>query len=1754
MDKTESFFAEQPDDFLVVGIGASAGGVQALQEFFQNVPASSGIAWVAILHLSPDHDSQLTQILQRVAAIPVMKVTEKIKVEPDHIYVVSPSQHLVVQDENIVPLANMQIEDRRAPVDIFFRHLAEAFGPRAVCVVLSGTGANGSIGLKRIKEMGGVAFVQNPREAEFNEMPRNSIATELVDEVLSVAEIPVAIINYRNNIGSVTISVDTEKRSEQQQQALREIFTQLRIRTGHDFTNYKRPTLLRRIERRINMRNLSDLPSYADLVSKNPNETTALLKDLLISVTNFFRDAKPFQSIEEDVLPALLREKKSEDEVRIWVVGCATGEEAYSLAMLFAEQLYGAIDPPKIQIFATDIDEAAIAVAREGLYTINEAADVSAERLRRFFTREGEGYRVRREIREMVLFANHNFLKDPPFSRLHLISCRNVLIYLNNVAQERVMETFHFALNPGSFLFLGTSESVEVASDLFAVANRESHIFKARVVSKKHYPVPESLPKLHLHETLQQTAKKQEAVGAGRISFGELHQKLLEEYAPPSLVVNEEYDIVHMSEKVGKYLEIAGGEPTRNLLKLVRPDLRLELRTALYQAVQKQTAVEARNVKIQLGEEANSVNLHIRPVVNQNSTAKGFILVVFEPDEGGYERVRVVDALDKPIAKQLEEELVRLKVQLRHSNEEHEFQTEELKAANEELQALNEELRSSTEELETSKEELQSINEELRTVNQELKVRIEEISITSNNLQNLINSANVATVFLDRSFRTRLFTEAAREIFSLIPRDYGRSISDITHKLNYPYLVRDAETVLEKLTVIEQEVTTTDNRWYMMRILPYRTSEDRINGVVITFFDITRRKEAEKALQQSEQHLRLLIESARDYAIFGLDTERRVTRWNSGAEMIIGYTPTEIIGKSVDIIFTSEDCEHNEPEKEAEIAVKEGRMLSKRWHVRKDGSRFFGSGSVSPLRDHYGTLLGFVKIMHDLTKNKEAEEALLQSERRFRSLVTATTDIVYEMSADWSVMINLKGMDFLTSTSHPITDWLEKYIPVEAHLQVLDAIKQAIDTKTIFELEHPVRQPNNKIGWVASRAVPLLDPQNEVLGWFGAASDVTGLKQSKAQQTLLAEVSKDLIGSRNLEETIGILGEKIGKHFGVTSCMFFEGIPADTKSFVSYGWHAEASLLKGTNLVQDFLSDHLERTNVGELFVVSDTETECGEDAERYRHLGIRSYLNLSLVQNEITHYQTFVIDNKPRQWRKDEIDLVKEIANRIWTRLEKARAEKALRRSEERLRTLADAVPQIIWTNNAEGDADYFNQRWYDYTGLNYEHSAGLGWQLIVHSEDERGSVEKWKEAFSDEKIFDTEFRLRHRNGTFRWFIGRNVPLINEKGKVTAWFGSATDIQELKKTEKALSESEARLRITMESATDYAIITMDTERRIERWSNGASKIFGYTEAEVIGQSADIIFTDEDQKAGASQKEMETARDKGRAIDERWHQRKDGSRFYVSGVMRPIQNPELTGYVKVLRDMTQQQLFTEELHRLVGERTNDLRRSNEDLQQFAHVASHDLKEPVRKIKTFNNRIRDDFSEALPEKVQMYLNKINSAANRMEGMIEGILKYSQLAQSAAAFVTVDLNKTLENIQSDLEVLIFDKKALITTTDLPTINANETLIYQLFYNLVLNSLKFSKASEPSRIHIKCAFLQQDQKDFTEIILSDNGIGFEQEYANTIFDTFTRLNSQDEYEGTGLGLALCKKIVERHGGSIAATGQVGIGATFTINLPLS
>jgi len=973
--------------FPIVGIGASAGGLEALTEFFANTEPDGGAAYVVVMHLSPVHESHAGEVLQRATRMQVVDVVKPVHVERNTIYVISPNQILEMND------GYLRVREREpgggpVAIDQFMKTMALAHRHHAVAVILSGTGVDGVDSLTLIKDQGGLVLVQLPEEAGHAGLPRAAINTGLADFVLPVAEMPNKLHSLWLNAEQIHLpageEVEEQKVSSklQQEEALREILSILRTKTGHDFSKYKRATVLRRIERRLQVRELHELEDYRNLLRQDAGEIPALLDDMLIGVTQFFRDREAFELLERDIVPELFSGRRDGELVRVWSAACSTGQETYSLAMLLAEHAERANQEYNFQLFGSDIDERAITQARAGLYPPSIADDVGDARLSQHFVKEEGRYRIRKTLRDTILFASQNILRDPPFSKLDLISCRNLLIYLNRETHAQVLEMFHFALKPNGLLFLGSSESADTLSEFFVPVDKKNRLYRAKPVPRfARSAIPMVVAPLQRMVSTSATQPQK-----GGLSYASVHQRLLAEYAPPSALVDHESNIVHLSEGTYQFLRHAAGEPSRNLITLIEPELRLEVRTALFQAVQTGKSVETRRITMQRADRNFYVNITARPVFDVN-TGSDFVLVLFQKVElTTEEQVVNADGVEQDaVLSGLEEELRRIKAQLQDTIEHSETSTEELKASNEELQAINEELRSATEELETSKEELQSVNEELVTVNYELKNKVEEAGKVNDDLQNLITSTDIATIFVDRSRRIKRYTPHAAELFNLIPGDVGRPLHDITHRLNYPELAADATASFETLRAVEREVNSADGRWFISRILPYRTVKDRIDGAVLTFIDITGRRKAEEQMRSNEERMRLVAASTKDYAIMTMDCDGIITSFNSGAQRIFGYSEAEIIGQPDTVIFTPEDRAAGEPESEKRRARTDGRAEDERWHLRKDGSRFFCSGVTTPLTD--GEFFGYAKIGRDLTgrvehENQRAEQLVMERNQR----------------------------------------------------------------------------------------------------------------------------------------------------------------------------------------------------------------------------------------------------------------------------------------------------------------------------------------------------------------------------------------------------------------------------------------------------------------------------------------------------------------------------------------------------------------------------------------------------------------------------------------------------------------------------------------------------------------------------------------------------------------------------------------------------
>ncbi len=851
----------------IVGLGASAGGLKALQSFFEALPEGTGMAFVVITHLHPEHESHMAELLQTRTRMLVQQVNGNITIEPDHVYVVPPNQQIIVTDYYLQLEGFEEKRGQRTPIDHFFRSLAHAHR-ESVAIILSGGGTDGAVGIKAIKEAGGLLMVQDPEEAEYDSMPRAAIDTGLADVVLGVRDLAQKLVGYTRQIPN--LPQDAAELTAPEMETVLRILAQVHARTGHDFSQYKRATILRRIQRRMQLHGHSNLDQYMEFLRHNSTEAFAIFNDILIGVTNFFRDRESWEAMAEQIVPKIFEGKEVGDTIRVWSIGCATGEEAYSLAMLLIEHAETQHAHYQIQVFASDLDDKSLARAREGLYPAVIEVDVSPERLERFFLPQGNYYQVRRELREAVVFTRHSVLRDPPFSRLDLVTCRNLLIYLQREMQEHVFDIYHYALKPGGYLFLGSSESAEAVPELFDVIDKTHRIYQAKPWQAAHPHIP-ALPL-----TIRRSPDDDHQVTsmgsvprhhADIASLDEKHQKTLEAYGPPSILVNEEYNILHLSETAGRYLMQPRGPITSDLIKLVRPELQLKLRYALVQAFKSQKSFLSEPITVRFDGTSRRVLLFVhprgKPDQNNGGSREIQALVAFledelrEPAEEPGENVASRDqARSNALVVQLESEVQHLREQLQATVEKYHSSNEEMKAANEELQSINEEFRSATEELETSKEELQSVNEELQTVNNELKNKLDEISRAQSDLENLMGATEIGMLFLDRELKIQRFTSGINNVLNVLSSDRGRPISHLTHKLAYTELVQDAEQVLKQLIPMEREVQGEDGKWYLVRHRLYRTVEDKIEGVVITFINITELRAQEQMNETLEGQVR----------------------------------------------------------------------------------------------------------------------------------------------------------------------------------------------------------------------------------------------------------------------------------------------------------------------------------------------------------------------------------------------------------------------------------------------------------------------------------------------------------------------------------------------------------------------------------------------------------------------------------------------------------------------------------------------------------------------------------------------------------------------------------------------------------------------------------------------------------------------------------------------------------------------------------
>ncbi|HEX2645481.1 MAG TPA: CheR family methyltransferase [Thermoanaerobaculia bacterium] len=1155
----------------IVAIGASAGGLVELRKFFSRMAPDSGMAFVLIQHLSPHHETLMPELLAKDTAMPVQLVLDETVIETDHVYVTPPSSLLTIEDCVLRVSQASRPYGRRTPIDSFFRSLAEDQGDDAVAIVLSGHGTDGALGAQAIKEHGGLVLVQDPGSTRFDGMPRSAVATGVADLVLAVEDMPARLLEHRARVQGSYKTIEGFR--EDIGAHLGRICAHLRRRTGNDFSQYKQSTLVRRIRRRMHELRDESVAAYLDRLRQDPKEIDQLFQDLLIGVTHFFRDPETFELLARKVVPRLFQ-RDPEESVRVWVAGCATGEEAYSLAILLREHALTLENPPAIQIFATDIDEPALETARQALYPEAIASQISPERLERFFVRHGNMYQVAKELREICLFSAHNLITDPPFSRLDLLSCRNVLIYLESDLQKKLMPLCHYALRKGGFLWLGPSESIASHPELFRTVDKKHRVFQRR----------EALIRPPLSLTLVGRSRPSPARSfleerrppAGEQEVAQAFERiLLQSYAPPCVIVNEGGEVVYFSPRTGQFLEPPAGRPSLNLLDMVRKGLRLDLRTALHRAAISREAAQQDDIRFESEGQAMRLNLIVRPLVELGEDS-GLFMVIFQeiPPARRPEPPPVIasggsgmpqeSALDfqGDLIRRLEAELRSTRDHLQATLEELESSNEELVSSNEELLSINEELQSSNEELQTSKEELQSVNEELETVNAELKKKIEELHRAHSDLQNLFESTQIATIFVDRELRIKRFTPAATEVFRLIDGDLGRPITDIAPRFGGGDLVPDIKDVLRTLGTRERQVRlTADGAWYKLRILPYRTVDNVIDGVVMTFVNVTDLKQA----QSKSALLAAIVESSQD-AIYSRDLDGAVTSWNAGAEKMFGYTAQEAIGGSLPTLVPEDRLAEVH---EVLDRLRRGQRTDsfETLRVRKDGSPVFVQVNHSAVLDDAGEVTAFSVIARDIGERLRAREELRRSEERYRSLVAAMTSVVWATDASGSFVVPQLAWESYTGQSwreHQGWGWAEAIHPDDRE-RIKSVWAAALASRSPYHSESRLwHAASGRYRHCDTRAVPLLNPDGTLREWVGTISDVDDQKRAE-------EEIQD--SGRRKDNFLAMLGHELRNPLGpIRNSLHILGLSEANESQVRRARETiERQVLHLTRIVDDLL-------------------------------------------------------------------------------------------------------------------------------------------------------------------------------------------------------------------------------------------------------------------------------------------------------------------------------------------------------------------------------------------------------------------------------------------------------------------------------------------------------------------------------------------------------------------------------------------------------
>jgi PAS domain S-box-containing protein len=1459
-DKTTIIAPHSPDrePSFIVGIGASAGGLEALKDFFKAVPPDCGMAFVVIQHLEPAHESRMADILAKYTGMNVAQAEDGVPVRADSVYTIPTNTYLSISDGRLRLVEPLERHGMRMAIDFFFCSLAEDKQERAICVILSGSGSDGTHGLRAVRSAGGMCMAQDPGTAQFRVMPQSAIDTGLVDYILPADRMPLALLDYVRHPRTVSES-PTGTADAAESDELDSILKLLQSRTNSDYRSYKRGTVMRRVERRMGLKQVDSLADYLKLLQRDRRETVQLAKDMLIGISSFFRDPEAFEELRALAISPLVHGKGPNAPVRVWVPGCATGEEAYSVAILLLEELEAAGKGNLVQVFASDVDDDALEAVRAGMYPEAIATDISPERLERFFSRKDGYYQVGKLLREAVIVARQNLIADPPFSKMDLISCRNVLIYLQPEAQKKVFSIFSFALNIGGYVYLGKSETIADPRDLFETVSKPRRIYRLVKQNRQADDLP-VFSKAGM--TIGAVANLQPAPPSAAELIVLNQEAVLNHFHAGVVLVEPKGRILHFYGETEKYLGHPKGQASLNVLDLATGTLRIKLRGAIGQALRAKDRVVIPRVSVSR-KGSPLANVTVTPVSGRERSEQ-LLAIIFENAGAAAGRRHTARPVEEDAAsvERLEAELKALRDELDSTNQEHESADEELTAANEEVMSMNEELQSTNEELETSKEELQSINEELNTVNNQLNEKVAELTDVNNDLANLFGATEIATIFLDAKLRIKRFTPRATDLLNLIPSDLGRPIGHITQNFDGGTLAADAAAVIRNLATVEREVRASDGRWYTMRILPYRTLDERIDGAVVTFANVTRLIEMEASLKSAKTFAESIVETIRE-PLLVLDGDLRVVSANTSfyqtfraaqkdtvgellSEMGEGQWNIPALRKLLDNVIPAQS-EFKDFQVEHEFPGVGSRIM------RLNGRRIASEGPQSFL---------ILLAIEDVT---ERERARAQLESLAAELEKRVEDRTAELARNISELEHIyntvpaglylmdTGLRYLrinerlaAMNGKPIKEHIgrtfREVVPEIAESEEPD-VRRVLDTgEAVINKEgsgFTSREGKRRAYWLTNY-LPVKSSDGDIVGLSGMILDITERKRAEERARVMAELlalfARETAQLAYVKSVVALLQGAVGcRCLGIRIRNERDEIPYQASNGFSPEFLKQESRLQlgrdecvCTRVIvgRPLPCDAAAMTPGGSFFCndtigFSDRLTE--EELTSFRGICIKSgFASVAVVP---IRYQgealgaIHLADERPGMFQEEIVGFMETIGPLIGEAAYRFNIQEKLRQSEERYRSLVVATTQIVWTTNARGEVEGDIASWREVTGQSREEIQGWGWIQALHPDDRERVIAAWSHAVETRSPYAVEYRIRRADGEYRDFSVHGVPVIGPDGALEEWVGACTDVTGQKRADAQRQEMTDALALRATQlralATELTLVEQQERKRL---------------------------------------------------------------------------------------------------------------------------------------------------------------------------------------------------------------------------------------------------------------------------------------------------------------------------------------------------